>query len=473
MRNKKYWTIGLVAACVAIAMIVGVALRSGARQEDNKAANKVTSTMTSTMKTICVGRFLIDIPEGSAIDFSGARMAGIEMHTWPAHGADKLQADIARRVEETGQEKNEYDAPGLEKNFVADAINFKATVLYYGRQKPLDRISMGKKVEGTEAGINIEAFGLHGETAYHFKGERLASPRSENNVLDILKKFEARPAGELPAAPGFCVEDGLVHDPVAPAANESITMFASLKGHPDVAIRLDTSVNTQRIEQSLLVRDANNKIKRTYAANYQNFQKRVRSINGIDGEEVLDKVKEPSGTSAHMFVWASMGKLNDVLAPKLTLELESGIGRPGETIDASLSDAAILALWEQISSSVRLRPVAGAASAKQALVPDKLPLDTLAATDSICPQTGYWECNEAGDIKGGKRQFFSAGEPLPHAVLLGPPSMMNRLRGQQPTHLAATVWKLVGYDGPGATPVPAAPDPDGGEGPAEPDGTLG
>jgi len=52
--------------------------------------------------------------------------------------------------------------------------------------------------------------------------------------------------------------------------------------------------------------------------------------------------------------------MRDVLAPKITLELQTGKGRPGEPINSSLSDEAVAALWDKISSSIRLRPTSSA-----------------------------------------------------------------------------------------------------------------
>jgi hypothetical protein len=67
-----------------------------------------------------------------------------------------------------------------------------------------------------------------------------------------------------------------------------------------------------------------------------------------------------------MFMWAGLGKLRDVLAPKVTLELETGIGRPGEPVNSSLSDAAVLERWDRVTSSIRLRPTSAEPKTAQA-----------------------------------------------------------------------------------------------------------
>jgi hypothetical protein len=241
------------------------------------------------------------------------------------------------------------------------------------------------------------------------------------------------------------MENGFVHDPIPAEDNESITMFASLQGYPDVAIRLDTSVNIKRLQESLLERDAKNDVKLAHPNSVKTFRRQHRALNGIDGEEVLDKFKEANGTSAHMFMWAGLGKLRDVLAPKVTLELETGIGRPGEPVNSSLSDDAVLELWDRITTSIRLRPTSAAPKNAQADTAPQVPIGELVATGHACPQTGYWQCSELNGIEGARPQFFRQGEQMPHAVLRGVPNLWQKLSGNAPSHQVATVWTLVAY----------------------------
>jgi hypothetical protein len=429
-------------AAIAVTVALAGTVLSGCKNEDNEVAKK----MTQKMMTVCVGRFLIDLPDGAEVSFAPARVAGVTITVQPGYTEAQYTAELGQREQVLSQQKNEYDKPSLEKKTQAGAMNFQSTILYYGREKPLTEIQFGKKVVGTEEGISVEGSGLYNDVLYTFKAEHLASPRFENNVLELVKKFEARNNTSIPTLPGFCTENGMVHDPIPAEDNESITMFASLKGHPDVAIRLDTSVNIKRLQESLLERDAKNDVKLENPNSVKTFRRQHRVLNGIDGDEVLDKFKEANGTSAHMFMWAGLGKLRDVLAPKVTLELETGIGRPGQPVNSSLSDAAVLELWDRITSSIRLRPTAVAPKTAHAETGPQVPLGELVATGRACPQTGYWQCSEQDATAEAQPQFFRQGELMPHAVLRGPPNLWQKLSGNAPTHHIVTVWKLVAYD---------------------------
>jgi len=86
----------------------------------------------------------------------------------------------------------------------------------------------------------------------------------------------------------------------------------------------------------------------------------------------------------------------------------------------------------------------------------RLPLGELAATGRTCPQTGWWQCEEqSAPVQNGRRRFFRVGETMPHAVLLGDSTLWQRLKGEQPSHKTATVWKLVDYEEQQAPPASA------------------
>jgi hypothetical protein len=68
------------------------------------------------------------------------------------------------------------------------------------------------------------------------------------------------------------------------------------------------------------------------------------------------------------------------------------------------------------------------------------------ATGRACPQTGWWQASEAGEIEGGARQYFRAGETMPQVTTLGELSLWQKLKGARPSYRTATVWKLVDYD---------------------------
>jgi hypothetical protein len=431
----RYWAL----ACVAMTIVASAWGISAMRESrDNDKVKK----MISKMKTVCVGRMLIDLPEMAEVSFGAPSFGGINIQTEAGYTEEQLKSEVEQREKTLAAEKNEYGSPSLEKKVVADAVNFKTTLFYFARTKPLTYIEYGKPVQGREQGISVESLGIKDGIFYRIFADDVASPRAENYVIELVEKFEARNSASIPQQSGFCVENGLVHDPLTPDDNEAITMFASLKGHPDIVIRLDTSINVKAMEEPLLEREAKNSVKRDYASHFKSLRRGARSINGINGEEVGDKVKELNGTSAHSFMWVGLGKMRDVLAPAITLELHTGRGRPGEPRNSSLSDDAVMQLWDRISSSLRLRPTSPANTSSA----PKTKLGEVSLTGNPCPQTGYWECAETGNVDGGRRRFIQEGVHMPHAKVRPAPTLWQKLSGNHPVQIVRTTWTLVAYD---------------------------
>jgi hypothetical protein len=436
-RQARLYT-GIVLATALIAAAIGT--RAAQQAQDQR----MVKAMMQKRTTVCVGRLLIDLPADAEIRFSGARLGGTKINVEPGYTPEKAAKVIAEREASLAGKLNEYERPSLEKRVVVDAVNFQATLLYLGREKAVTQMSDGLPVAGEE-GITVEAFGIKGDLFYRFKGESLSSPKYEKSVHDLVEKFESRIAESIPSVAGFCIENGIIHDPISPEKNETVTMFASLRGHPDIAIRLDTSV-LDKPQESLLARDANNDINTRFASNIKNLGKGSRDLNGILGEEVLDRFKEGNGTTGHMFMWESPGKGLDVLAPSITLELQTGKGRPGQPVNSSLSDEAVLQLWHAISSSLRIRPTAGAEKVGSQGAAPTVPLGEMVATGRACPQTGYWQCSEASSDAAAQRQFFRQGDLMPQAEVRGARSLWQKLSGSSQSHRVATVWKLVAYE---------------------------
>jgi hypothetical protein len=148
-----------------------------------------------------------------------------------------------------------------------------------------------------------------------------------------------------------------------------------------------------------------------------------------------------------------------VYAPLLTLELETGTNprAGGKPVQSSLSETALLDLWDKLSSSIRLRP----ASAPEIIAAEPVTgqLGTYVSAGGICPHTGWWLCSQGGDgvgVLGGQRQYLKKGQRVPQALLLPPQTLWQKVRGVQPSYEsnAPTPWKLVDKRSRPRTPAP-------------------
>jgi hypothetical protein len=236
--------------------------------------------MTAHERTMCVGRFLIGIPAGSAVTLSREMIDGCKIDT----------------IEETEQAfRNRIAARDAEISIRGDGVSSKGRGGKVETRDPHIASMIGRTLifgrahtYGFERGRRLDVEWLSVETRAHLNA--------------ITPAFASMPVGNK--GPGLL------------GRNAGIDAEA----HADEWLR----VTKLRLGK--------------------------RAIKGVLGDEVLE--------------WEAQDVMDDPSRPFIALELHGGARlRPdGRPADTSLEQDALLALWDNISSSVRLRDVEQASS---------------------------------------------------------------------------------------------------------------
>lgn len=396
----------------------------------------------SNLKTYCVGRYLVDVPIDAEINGQSYRYElGWIRADSSAETAESFRHKMEVREAElkSGKQKDGYNLSNVRRVGVSTWIfEFEQTLL------------LGPST-GFEAHVwdNGTTFSME-ETGYEPLRFKEVLGDLETNVLSNL---HARHSDDIPSQPGFCLKDGFIKNDGSQPHYESAGMSFKFARWPGVLVTLQTMTVTKLGEMKLLQRMDRGPIPEEFkdlVRGIRFLRRGERSINGRDGEEMLSTVPSGNGYHLHDFRWEAQGtSINDPLKPIVIVDLESGMrrGDDGAPMRPRLTDEQAIALFDAVTSSVRLRPVDGAkvsADASTAIAP----LGTLAQTGTPCPQTGWWTCPEAvaNEIEGGPRQRFEAGITMPVVKVLPKRSFVERLRGRQRTHDVNTVWKLIAYD---------------------------
>jgi hypothetical protein len=431
------WLLALLLITPAVVWIVQQATFAYAKDEEKKMTEEISAIK---MQTVCVGRFLIDVPADAQVSFRPAFLAGWSLDSDIAETdtafAERLSATEAKHK----ATKNGRGGTSLESVTTIDAEGAFGKIFVYGREWVYG-FEDHKRIDSTS--VAVDASVRISGVSFDFARE-IGDEADVKRLAQFISQLRARPDNSIPSQSGFCFDSAFLLDPLTAAQNERVGVFVGLKGHPDVAIALNTMAGL-RHERSLLQRDAENTVKQANLGNFKTLRRGARAINGIPGEEVLDVIFEPNGAKAQSLMWESLPKQDSVYLPYLVLEMNTGHGRPGEPINSSLSDARAMALWERISASLRLRPTSPATTA---LEKPATPIGTLSFASEKCVQTGWWQCtdgNDEVDIVGGRRQYFTEGQVLPQAVLLTPATLWQNLRGEKPTFTSSipSSWKLL------------------------------
>lgn len=399
--------------------------------------------MTRTMKTVCLGRFLIDVPGQAQVSMAPAFVDGFDIVSRPETDAE-FNARVAAREAELRSQANTLGKPSLEKIREYRDGGKTGKVLVSGRWRD-SMTENGRRV--AYEGVAIDAYLRSGDVTFIVTAVDY-DPARIDNVLKLFAKLSARKADNIPSEPGFCIGRGFISDPLPAEQGESVALLAGLPEHPDVNISFSSVVGAAPapgiIERSaqamadypLILRPA-----------VRTLREGVRNVNGLAGEEIGVKITEPNFVTTFTYDWEMRARERDVFAPLLALQLQTGVPRPGgRAVQSSLAEGAVNELWENIVGSIRIR-AAVAAKAPANETPAAV-LGTLASAGDTCPFTGWWQCNEGGDgvsVLGGKRQFLRKGQRMPQALLMPRPSLWDKVRGLQPSYesVSPTGWKLV------------------------------
>ncbi|MDQ2820523.1 MAG: T6SS immunity protein Tli4 family protein [Pseudomonadota bacterium] len=397
------------------------------------------------MKTVCVGRFLIDVPVNAQVTIGSAAIAGLDIVQYGKESLEQFTDRTSRREEEINAEKNRAGQKNMDSIQEFQHNDVHGKIFVFNREASY-YLSNGKRVATLTVAINSYA---------HVNGMSLGFRTSVYRPEDIaglarfLEQLQPIEDGKLPTQSGFCLDRVLLRDPLAAAQGEYIVMFAGIPGHDDLGIGL-ASMAGKTPGPGLIER---HKASRTGEYAFLNLMTSTllegpRSIDGMPGDEFAFKARERNLSTGYAFNWETQGTVDNVLRPFVSLELQTGnsLRAGGEPVQSTLSEESLADLWRRMSSSLRLRPVEQPVVADADLQPG-LALGTLAWAGNTCQQTGWWQCGQADanlGVFGGERQFLREGQVIPQALLLPKPTVWQKVRGLQPSYEASTPtnWRL-------------------------------
>lgn len=290
--------------------------------------------------------------------------------------------------------------------------------------------------------------------------------RAIGTIKSIARRLRQRAENQIPTEPGNCIENFFLPDSLDDEKDhpgELISIGFRLKEFPDAHFSIQThpsnphdpeSTSLKRQWQRVIEEPATPEEKKALAK-IKYFRESPREIHDWKtGYELLLRNPDEEGVhSYHDFELRFTGVPHDPYKPYVDIQFQTGVANnaAGAT-KASLTDEEAIAVWDKITSTIRVRPTS-ATPVKSVDAGPRLPLGELAATGRTCPQTGWWIPDEESGTKGGGRQHIKKGERMPHVVSQVTPSLWQKLKGEQPAHRMATVWRLVAH---GDAPLPSA-----------------
>jgi hypothetical protein len=352
------WTFGKWALIPGI--IAGMIIINVSTADSDQDAQAVAA-MIAKMKTVCVGRFLIDMPEDAQI---ALRSASIDSFNIAVFGelAEEFQGRLNERE---AQIRAKSDWLGGNKNLEA-ARDVKTDSGLIGRifmhSRMVEEGTRGDGLGGIERyrheGISTEAL-VHG---HGISIDLSFEDRALDKIDDLprlVDQLVANPDNRIPTEPGFCMDRAYFRDPLTAEQQEQIMMFVRMPSHPDVEFMLILAAGIEPDERGVLERseDADAGLSMAQRMRISTLRAAPREIGGLAGEELAELVVEENDARVHTFWWEVNGTEDNVFVPHVVFKMTTGNGNR-QPVPSSLSDGVALGLWDKISSSIRLRPTA-------------------------------------------------------------------------------------------------------------------
>ncbi|UVW28617.1 T6SS immunity protein Tli4 family protein [Massilia sp. H6] len=396
-------------------------------------------------KTVCFGRFMVDVPASASVVWGST---GVPLGVTVYHdGVEEVKGLAQKFIDELKSEQAIY------------LNNIPLLISVDDIRQPEGKIVTG--YDGFEAigllkisgyfRMNSDGFIIDARPLEEQKDEVIA------DIQSMARRLRQRADDEAPAEPGNCLERAFLPDSPDDEKNhpgEFISIGFRLKEFPDAHLSIEVRPTPRDPERASLkaqwkrMKEPLTPEVDEVFAKVKYFRESPRHIRDwTTGYEVLMRAPDEKGVhSFHDFELRFTGVPNDPFKPYASVQLQTGVGNnaAGST-KASLTDEEAIAVWDRITSTIRVRPT----SLKPVESTDtgpRLPLGELAATGRTCPQTGWWEHDAPGPTGDSRRRHFRAGERMPHTVAIGEPSIWQKLKGERPSYRTATVWKLVSYD---------------------------
>jgi hypothetical protein len=417
--------------------------------------------MFEKTKTVCFGRFMVDVP-ASAIVAWGEVDVPLGVSVYP-DGVDEVKKLAKDFIDKLKSENN------INKNYVPLLIAIEdmshpegKIITGYEDFESLDDLKINGYFRMNKDGVVIKSRPLE-----DIKNETIAEIKS------IARRLTRLPENEIPTEPGNCIEYAfLPDDPAADKAHpgELIRVGFRLKEFPDTHLSIFVGPSNPHYEDSDSLKWQLEQLEKRLKAEDPNHpQLKTRYLrrgdrqihDWVSGFEALSHTPDQSEAQPiHDFGMDFRGVPSDPYKPYADIRMQTGVAdNVAGATKASLTDEEAVAVWDRITSTIRVRPTS-AAKAKDAEAEPRprRPLGELAATGRTCPQTGWWTSD---DVKG-ESQHVKAGDIMPHALTSDEPSLWQKFKGERPIYRTATVWKLVGYDNAPAHANVATQTPAGG-----------
>lgn len=357
MTRRTQWCANFLAGGAIILSYIGIDAKDRHMPENDSNNNRM-EVLLQQPRTICIGRFLVDVPKDAEIIYGPARVP-VVLVRMPGD-ADKLDAfisDVLLQIETL--RSRAYRGLVSTDSVLGQVID---------GIRPNHKIVFGiGKADG--AFYNVQSFFKVGNDLFLQEydvfgdGKRYEEAVQKANIA--ASRVRVRSEGEIPSESGVCVDGAFIAGAGSPMA-EAVTLGIRLKRFNDVHLSIEMTKKNYVVQSDALeprLKAAEQEAVRSgdgawYAA-IKTIRRGRRTIEKWTGYEMLArKPAQGREQESHEFVFLSQGEPKNPLLPVMEIEMHTGVS--GNIVggkEPSIGDMEAVYLWDKITGSIRARPV--------------------------------------------------------------------------------------------------------------------
>jgi hypothetical protein len=347
---------------VQLCTVAALAMNLVACEPNEKERMKITE-LTTDMRTMCIGRHLVDVPKGfTPMAIPWASNTFMPTGVNPQQAAD-MSAEVVATASTPEKFKNEIEKI-LATNRQERLYQHKFPLLDYTEKLSENEVLI--RLWGTESSkergtrnteIHKLSAGIHFVTKAKSYENDFAN--REKNLIEFTRNTSAYDATKSNQK-GYCLGPLLI-DGNYSSENISSFAFRSIQ-YPDILLTFDMSTYSRDSEKTLLQRanDPQNLLS-VFDVSYSTLRKGALQVAGMKAEEVLVKFsgkdREDKPHLEHKLMMETYRPTPSVTQPTIEARLTTGQqGLDGVLHTSSLTDAEVTATWDAVLKSIRLRP---------------------------------------------------------------------------------------------------------------------
>ncbi|WP_409306380.1 T6SS immunity protein Tli4 family protein [Pectobacterium sp. B1J-3] len=326
---------------------------------------RMVDTLFATTKAQCVGRYVFEVPAS----FENTLTDRAQINEINISSKRLYRPAFEQRIQLREQElQNEHTVRKVDQPFLKQVYRVSENAVIFDRNRNGSEGGYGRTLEG-HLYVDGVAFILSQDIidlsdpkyqkdkeSFIKAGVRVGSlntkPQKLAELQDVMSRLRGRKDDEIPTQPGTCISEGFIRDGSG-KPKEDITFVYR---HDPVFSFVIWSNNSLKESTSMLERSHEIQSYLT-GINARTLRKGKTQIAGFDASEWLNTApseKSPNNASAQLlFTAVANEKIADFRHPNLDLTLNNYALPP-----PAYSDAELVAIWDRITRSFRVRHTA-------------------------------------------------------------------------------------------------------------------